>query len=208
MADETADDENPPQQNRAIQIILQPDGVAAPAQHAATICREIIDFYFDALAKADLTKEPPPTDTFFRFNVTGRTLSEVERRALHENWILAKAFQDLMRGVRSALEEAFLFIELFSVGNLRVKSNSTLDDVLAPFRKSAAKRKFPPLLAHVNSKLEKPLEFVDAYQSMQNARGCALRLVLAENVGHMRRMAATNTDTMRGPIATHFPLRH
>jgi hypothetical protein len=174
MDDEVVDDENQPQQNpdRAIQLVLQPDGVAAPAQHAATVCREIIDFYFDALAKADLRNAPPPTDTFFRFKTTGLILSETERRTLHESWNLAKAFQDLMRGVRGTLEEASLFIELLSIGNIRVKSDSTLDDVLAPFRKRAANKKFPALLEHVNSKLETPLEFLDAYQSMQDARNC------------------------------------
>lgn len=155
-----------------ILITLQPDGVAAPAQQAAAICTEIIDFYFDALGKADLGKESPPRDTFFRFRFTGINRSEIERRALHENWILAKAFQDLMRGVRGSLEEAYFFLELLSLGKIQVKSDSTLDDVFAPFRTSAAKKKFPPLLEHVNSKLEKPLDFLDAYQSMQNARNC------------------------------------
>src|SRR3954467_11107624 len=155
-----------------IEITLHPNGVAAPAQHAAAICREIIDFYFDALARADLGKQPPPHDTFFRYNVHGPNLSEAERRVLHENWILAKVFQGLMRGVRASLEEAYFFIELLSLGKLRAKSDSTLDDLLAPFRLSAAKKKFPPLLEHVNSKLEKPLEFLDAYQSMQDARNC------------------------------------
>jgi hypothetical protein len=155
-----------------IEITLHPDGVAVPTQQAATICKEVVDFYFDALAKADLTKKPPGRDTFFRFEINGPNLSEGERRVVHENWILAKAFQDLVRGVRASLEEAFFFVELLAVGRMRAKSTSTLDELFAPFRARAAKMKFPPLLAHVNSKLEKPLDFSDAYQSMQDARNC------------------------------------
>lgn len=161
---------------QSIQITLHPDAVAAPAQAAAIVCREIIDFYFGALGKSDLSKrpDPPASETFFRFDLTGPNISESERRALHENWILAKAFQDLMRGVRGSLEAAYFFVELVSIGGgvLQVKSNSTIDDLLAPFRESAAKRNFPPLLEQVNSRLEKPLDFSDAYQSMQNARNC------------------------------------
>jgi hypothetical protein len=42
----------------------------------------------------------------------------------------------------------------------------------APFLKRAAKKNFPDLLEEVNSRLQKPLEFADAYRSLQNARNC------------------------------------
>jgi hypothetical protein len=159
--------------NRKIEVQLHPDGVAAPAQIAAQTCREIVDFYFAALATADLSKKPPaPEGTFFRFDFSGPELSATDRRSLHENWILAKVFQELMRGVRASLEEAFFFTELISAGTLTAQSSSTLDEILAPFRKKAADLKFPPLLAEVNTRLERPLEFTDAYQSMQAARNC------------------------------------
>ena len=164
-----AQDESRP----AIQVTLHPDGVAAPSRTAAAVCREVVDFYLDAIDKIDLAARPPaPEDAFFRFDIRGPALSKVERRALYENWILAKAFHDLMRGVRASLEEAFLFVELLAIGRMKATSNSTLDDLMAPFRNDAAKMNFPPLLAHVNSRLEKPLEFVDAYQSMQDVRNC------------------------------------
>ena len=182
------------EENRpSIQITLHPDGVAAPSQTAAAVCREVVDFYLDAVGKADLTPRPPaPEDAFFRFNVQGPNLSEAQRRALYENWILAKAFQDLMRGVRASLEEAFLFVELLAVGQMKATSNSTVDDVIAPFRNDAAKRNFPPLLAHVNSKLEKSLEFVDAYQSMQDARNC-----LEHRAGIVGKKDASEDGVMR-----------
>jgi hypothetical protein len=156
-----------------IDIQLNPDGVAAPTHAAAITCREIIDFYFDALTRADLSKKPSaPAGKFFRFDLSGPDLSAAERRAIHENWILAKAFQELMRGVRASLEEAFFFTELLASGPIRAHSSGTLDDILAPFRKRAADLRFPPLLAQVNSRIERPLEFSDAYQSMQAARNC------------------------------------
>jgi hypothetical protein len=124
--------------NPKIEIQLRPDGVAAPAQIAALTCREIVDFYFSALATADLSKKPlAPEGTFFRFDFSGPELSATDRRSLHENWILAKVFQELVRGVRASLEEAFFFTELISVGTMTAQSSSTLDEILAPFRKKS-----------------------------------------------------------------------
>jgi hypothetical protein len=159
--------------NPKIDLQLHPDGVAAPAHIAAQTCREIVDFYFAALATADLSKNPPaPEGTFFRFGFSGPELSATDRRSLHESWILAKVFQELIRGVRASLEEAFFFTELIAVGTITARSSSTLDEILAPFRKKAADLNFPSLLAAVNTRLERPLEFTDAYQSMQAARNC------------------------------------
>jgi hypothetical protein len=159
--------------SRTINITLHPDGVAAPAHRAAIICREVVDLYFDALSKADLAQPPPaPDDAFFRFDIKGPKLSREERRSLHERWILVRAFQDLMRGVRASLEEAYFFIALLKIGKLRAASNSTLDKILAPFRAEAQELHFPVLMARVNRDLEKPVEFAEAYQSMQSARNC------------------------------------
>ena len=155
-----------------IQLTLDANAVAAPVHAAAVTCREVVDFYFDAIAKADLSKKPPGIEgNFFRFDVAGPDLDADSRRAMHESWILAKAFQDLMRGVRASLEQAHLFIEILG-GPHSVKSDSTMDEFTRPFLERAARRKFPALLGYVNSKLRRPLEFAAAYQSLQNARNC------------------------------------
>jgi hypothetical protein len=156
-----------------VNLTLDANAVAAPVHSAAVVCREIVDFYFDAMANADLLKVPPRVeDTFFRFDPKGPDLTAAERRAMHESWILAKVFQDLMRGARASLEQAFLFIELVARPRHSIKSDSTLDDFLQPFLDSATKKNFPDLLKAVNTGLQKPLEFADAYRSLQNARNC------------------------------------
>jgi len=47
-----------------------------------------------------------------------------------------------------------------------------LYDFITPFKERAAKLTFPDLLNHVNAKLRTPLQFSDAYQSLQNTRNC------------------------------------
>lgn len=157
-----------------ISLTLHPDGVAAPAQRAALVCKEVVDLYFAALSKADLSSPPPEARiAFFRFRITGQPeLTAEQRRFLHENWLLARCFQDLMRGVMTSLREAHFFIELLSTERLQAATDCTLDAVLEPFRERARKMKFPDLLASVNKRLDEPLVFAEAYQSLQNARNC------------------------------------
>jgi hypothetical protein len=154
-----------------INLTLHPDGVAAPAHRAAVICREVVDLYFDTLSKADLSQPPSaPGDTFFRFDING--LSAEERRGVHERWVLIKAFQDLMRGVRGSLEEAYFFIALLREGKIRAPTNATLGEILAPYRAKAEAMNFPSLMEQVNRGLENPVPFAEAYGSLQSARNC------------------------------------
>jgi hypothetical protein len=158
-----------------LQLTLHPDGVAAPALQAAATCREVVDLYFNALAGADLSKPPevePGTGPLFRLQFNGRELDAEQRRQRHESWILSKAFQDLMRGVRASLEEAYFFIRLMDIGSFRAEVSGTLHEVLQPFRDEAAGMNFPALLDAVNARLDRPLEFSQAYQSLQDARNC------------------------------------
>jgi hypothetical protein len=76
-----------------------------------------------------------------------------------------------MRGVRASLEQAFVFIKLVSESH-QINSGSTLDDFFAPIKEKAGKKRFPDLLERVNAKLKNPLDFADAFKSMQDARNC------------------------------------
>lgn len=90
---------------------------------------------------------------------------------MHESWILAKAFQDLLRAVRRALEEAHILTALL-VKEHKVRSSATLSEFLSPLQSKAARLKFPDLLAAVNEKLDPKLDFADSYRSLQSARNC------------------------------------
>ncbi|MDN4982255.1 hypothetical protein QY049_03315 [Bradyrhizobium sp. WYCCWR 13022] len=160
--------------DQQIVLNINLDGVAVPATSAAAVCKEIVDLYFAALDKTDLSKKPEDQSDgkSMKVGFSGLDLTANERRAVHQSWILARAFQDLMRGVRRSLEEAYFVLELTRVGKVRAATDGTLDDVLRPFRKAANDLNFPNLLAAVNAHLDPHFEFTDAYQSMQTARNC------------------------------------
>jgi hypothetical protein len=165
----TGDPSEPEQPRPSLNLELNLDSVIIPAQNAVVLSSEIVDFFSDAMAKADLSKKPFNEATQYKFRTP--EISAADRRAMYENWIFLKAFQDLMRGVRASLEQAYFFLELLSKPQM-VKSDATLDEFFAPIRRKAATLNFGDLLDLVNSKFDPPLNFVDAYHSLQRARNC------------------------------------
>jgi hypothetical protein len=93
---------------------------------------EMVDFVFDALNKTDLSKKPSNDSTRYKFK--SPDIPAIERRAMYESWLFSKAFQDLMRGLRGSLEQAYFFLELLGRPN-KVRSNSTLEEFFAPYKK-------------------------------------------------------------------------
>lgn len=162
MADESAS-------SPVLNLQLNIDAILMHGQNAVVLSSEIVDFMFNALETADLSKKPINEATQYKFKTPD--LSAADRRAMYENWIFLKSFQDLMRGVRASLEQAYLFLQILAAPPV-IKSNSTLEEFLDPFRIKAEKLNFVDLLAQVNLSLPEPLHFVDAYLSLQKARNC------------------------------------
>ncbi|HET7847764.1 MAG TPA: hypothetical protein VFL51_01760 [Pseudolabrys sp.] len=154
--------------NPRLQLSLNATRLSSVINTAVVSTNEIVNFHFDALDGADLAQPSPCTE---KFRVRGQEMTAAERRALHENWILSKAFQDLLRAVRHALEDAFVFGALLTKTH-QVKSNATLAEFIAPFQAKASAMKFPELLDAVNCKLTSKIEFSQAYMSLQTARNC------------------------------------
>jgi hypothetical protein len=80
------------------------------------------------MQNADLSAKPGDPNARYKF--TTPAISADQRRSNFETWLFAKAFSDLLRGVRASLKQAYLAIHLIS--GLRVLSNATLQAVLAP----------------------------------------------------------------------------
>ncbi len=154
--------------SQRVELQLNPGRLSSIINGAVVATSEIVNFHFNALAGADLTN---PAESGGRFRINSPNISAADRRSLHESWILARAFQELLRAVRHSLEEAYVFVALLS-GTHRTKSSTTLLDFLSPFKKRASALKFPELLEAVNAKLDPKIEFATAYVSLQIARNC------------------------------------
>jgi predicted KAP-like P-loop ATPase len=155
--------------NPKLELKLDPARLAAIIDSTVVTSSEIVNFHFNALSTANLEGPAEPAEQLYRFK--GPQLTGLQRREIHENWILAKAFQELLRAVRLALEEAHIYVSLLTKIH-KVRSNATLLDFLRPFQRKAAGLKFPELLSAVNDKLNPKLDFADSYRSLQSARNC------------------------------------
>lgn len=156
-------------QTPRIALTINLDSILSQTQGAVVISSEVVDFMLDAMGKSDLSVKPNNPSTQYKF--TSPPVTAGERRNNFENWLFSKAISDLMRGVRSSLEQSHVALQLLS-GPIKAASNSTLDAVLAPHLEKAAKMRFGQLIESVNSKLSEPLTFAEAFESLQQARNC------------------------------------
>jgi hypothetical protein len=145
---------------------LDPTAIVRVIDTAVVASTEVVNFHF--LDKADLTQR---VEADVRVRFRGPDLTPEQRRAMHENWLLARAIQELLRAVRHGLELAHVVTAVVNKKH-SVKSDATIADFMKPFEAKAASLSFPELLADVNIRLETKLDFADSYKSLQAARNC------------------------------------
>jgi hypothetical protein len=149
---------------------LDPAKIRHVIDSAVVVTTEVVNFNFRSLESANALEadelSDPPLFTFQAGNLT-----DEQRRSAIENWVLAKAFQELLRAVRHALEIAHVFTSLLGKSHA-VRSDTVVADFLRPFEAKAASLRFPQLLDDVNERLATKLAFASSYRSLQSARNC------------------------------------
>ena len=185
-----------------LEITLNPNGVAEPAQRVVNIASHVVGTALRALAKDDLSP-PEMKGSHWGYQFVGLEMTDAERRETFQNWILSKGFQDLARGVRETLEEAVFYLAMIK----RKPGETTiaaLEADMAAIRAGAAKLQFPKLLEDVNAGLSEPMAFDAEFLSLQKVRNCLEHRggrVGARDVDH------TNTMTLSFPRLRMFYMR-
>jgi hypothetical protein len=156
-------------ENPKLHLELNPNRLAEIIGSAVFTSTEVVNLHFNALSVENLNR--PINGSGITFIFKGPELNLDQRRAVHESWILGKAFQELLRAVRHALEEAHVMAALLTKEH-KIRSNETLAGFLRPFQGKAAGLSFPELLVAVNKLLDPKLDFSDSYKSLQLARNC------------------------------------
>jgi hypothetical protein len=150
-----------------VHIALNANGVVAPALTALQTTLEMVAICFHAVD--DARAVPALSNGFFQLRFEP-TRSVDERKPAYKDWLLAKAFHDLAKGIRLSLEEAYLYVELpkhqgFTTwGELRER--------IARIKKEANDSPFPELMRTVNERLTGKLHFEQEFLSLQKARNC------------------------------------
>jgi hypothetical protein len=181
---------------QTLQITLQPDGVSAPAHRVVAMASQVVGTCLRAL-DADDCVEPLSWGGTFGYQFKGLDLTPDGRRDSFKNWVLAKGFQDLARGVRESLEEALFFIRMFEMPSGVKTTWAAIEAEMAAIRSSASKLTFPALMGQVNASLREPMAFEAEFRSLQNVRNCL------EHRGG--RVAPKDIDPATGTLTLNFP---
>src|SRR5262245_131100 len=150
-----------------VHITLNGNGVIAPALTALQTTLEALSICFHAIDNAQAV--PPLSTGFFRLRFEpARSINE--RRPAYKDWLLAKAFHDLAKGIRLSLEEAYFYLELPKHQGFTTWGE--LQGRIAAVKKRANDLPFPDLMRTVNEGLTGKLHFEQEFLSLQKARNC------------------------------------
>ncbi|MDH2353749.1 hypothetical protein QCM77_43890 [Bradyrhizobium sp. SSUT18] len=146
------------------------NAVAHPAQRAAQFANEFVTFAANAIGDASLEKEPEARNpAFFHAKMPGPQRTEDERRDAYLNWVMVRGLQDLSRGVKRSLEEAYLYVEGRKLVGRKMKL-AELAGFEAQVRKRANRKDFGQIMSLVNPQLKEPLSFEEEFKSLQKIR--------------------------------------
>lgn len=154
-----------------LEIRLDANGVAAPAQRAAWQCNEIVAFCLQAARESDFAGQPKIETEGMAYHLTGPEMETAERLQLYESWLLSKGFHEQARGVRETLEEAVFYLEMLKYRPAETTWGE-FQAHLAGIRKRAGDLNFPALLEEVNAGLTSSMTFNDEFASFQKVRNC------------------------------------
>jgi len=179
-----------------LHLKLNPQGVAAATQRVIVLVTQAVGTSLRALGN-DSCDEPLAWGDSFGFQFNGLKLSPEDRRTEFRAWVLAKGFQDLARGVREGLEEAYFFVRLTAEPSNQLTTGAKVEALLRRLRKEASTKNFPQLLEAVNAGLTSPVVFEAEFQSIQKVRNCL------EHRGGV--VAEKDVDAATNTLALTFP---
>jgi hypothetical protein len=151
-----------------VPVTLNPDGVAAPIHRSVRIAAEALAVCLPASEAYDFGQafEIGPVMHRMRFEPVADTDS---RRTELSAWIIGQAVGEIARGVRSALEEAYLFAVIATRLPARLEE---LGPMVEGARREANDWGNPQLLARLGALLTGPLTFEAELTSLQRLRNC------------------------------------
>ena len=181
-----------------LEIRLNPNGVAEPAQRAVIETARAVGTFLRSLAGDDLAPvEPGQQGAEWGYRFEGVEYSPDEWRGVLERWVLAKGFQDLARGIRETLEEAHFYLTMIQLPNGQQTTVGEIQEIMAEARARAARPKFPDLMAQVSDGLTSPLNFSAHFLTLQNVRNCL------EHRGGI--VSQRDADPVTGELLLTFP---
>jgi hypothetical protein len=155
------------------QIVLQlnKQGIVAPvAKSAASLIRTTaVSLFALEAAKGRPTPEVPGLPYQFHIDLSDVTPEEMHRICTSQ--LLSSGFHFLVRSLRDSLQEAYIYLGGLRFGG-QTANLASIQEQIDRLRKEASDLNFPSLLEGVNRQLEKPIDFLAEWASLNSARNC------------------------------------
>jgi hypothetical protein len=151
-------------------IALNPAGVAEPALRAMRDSVEVVGTALRAVQDSSRALHGMPgAQVGLAFTTPGE--DEGQRRLRHANWLLNRGFQDISKGLKESLEEAYFYCAIVETASEQ-RSPQQLVAWISDLKKRSNRLNFPDLLARVKASLGTPLLFDEELLSVQAVRNC------------------------------------
>ncbi len=166
--------DNEKSEKPTLNITLSPDGVLGPMSDSLKVATDIVYFGLLALEKVDFSKgEFKPKDQFFVYKFTGSITPPDELKAKLKSWLLGAGFRELMRGIHSTLEQAYIYLHAAQITKMISGAiDVQLANNLLSLPETAKNKNFPELITAVNKQLPTQIAFEKEYSSLNKARNC------------------------------------
>ena len=160
-----------------VRIHLNPNGITTPLQRILRESFNNVAVGLQAVAQyqTELDLNLPTSFVQFRIGDQGEKLTKDQLEDLKGNfrtWLLTRAFEDFIKAVFAALQEAYLYCEVMAGPPITLTSQDKVKAWLETMKADALKFNLPTLMNRVSSRLKSSLDVRDHILSINKVRNC------------------------------------
>ena len=146
-------------------------GISSPAMKAMQLAVDTVSTALPAFEAFDFDGEPQIEGTALQLRFRQQGMSDDDWREQCKSFVVRKAFQELAKGLKESLDEAYWVIHLTRIdwGNIDTAGVVSQREVLA---RRANKANVPTILDWVNGELDTPLLHSNMVLNVQKVRSC------------------------------------
>ncbi len=161
-------------EKRPVEVRLNIDGVTSALFALVNECQNVILFglrVVDNIGTFPAHTAEELNDVLIQIGDRPKNIEDQKKQ--FRTWLLKKGFEDLAKGIKLALIEAYCFGTIFKRKDEIKDLRSFLTEIEA-LKKAAIEQSLPGLLTKVRPLLIKNLDYEDQISTINNARNCLM----------------------------------
>ncbi|MBL6428412.1 MAG: hypothetical protein HOY44_12860 [Maritimibacter sp.] len=160
-----------PLEPKYLRLRFNLEGISAPAMKAMQLASDTVMAALPALDAFDVTGEPQIEGTGIQLRFRQAGMSDDDWREQCKSFVVRKAFQELAKGLKESLDEAYSLIHMTRLdwGNIDTAGIMAKREELG---RKANRANVPTILDWVNGELGAPLSHTAMVLNVQKVRSC------------------------------------